>query len=148
MLGQGGCNACDVVVYEPHNPHCLSPDSECPQNFFPKYERDSLTGSRYVVRTYCFLTIVLSLRFYIKCKWYINDCYYSGSENKVDWRKLARMKTVKLGNNQIQSGCFIPDLYCTGLSFFIFLEFWDWCQSNSSKRYFECIALYEAISLQ
>ena len=51
-LGQGGCNACDVVVYEPDSDsYCLNPLSNCPDDFFPKYARDSSTGSRYVVRT-------------------------------------------------------------------------------------------------
>lgn len=50
-LGDGGCNACDVVVYEPDSSYCLNPLSSCPPNFFEKYARDNWTGSRYVVRT-------------------------------------------------------------------------------------------------
>jgi len=51
-IGQGGCNACDVVVFERDTSYCLPRDSDgCPQNFYTLYERDELTGNRYLVRT-------------------------------------------------------------------------------------------------
>ena len=51
-LGEGGCNACDVVVYEePDSSYCLSPGSRCPENFFEKFARNNWSHGRYVVST-------------------------------------------------------------------------------------------------
>jgi len=49
MPGPGGCNACGVVVYdEPDSSYCLSPDTECPPDFYKTIARVNWTGVRYV----------------------------------------------------------------------------------------------------
>ena len=59
ILGEGGCNACDVVIYEADNPFCLSPGSKCPENFFKRFPRDDWTGRRYLVSTLFTLCLLL-----------------------------------------------------------------------------------------
>jgi len=48
-IGDGACNACDVVVHNASTSFCLSPNSECPKNFFTRHTRDPDTLNRYSV---------------------------------------------------------------------------------------------------